>query len=466
MIAASTFNDKSVAVFGLGGSGITTALALKAGGARVAAWDDSSERVKQARSAGIPVVDLQDADWSDFAALILSPGVPLTHPEPHWTVLKALAAGIEIIGDIELFVRERRRLAPDCAFVAITGTNGKSTTTVLISHILSTAARDVQMGGNIGTPVLELEPPQSDRTYVVECSSYQIDLAPGLDPSIGVHLNLSPDHLDRHGTIDHYASVKERLVTNARRAVVGIDDPHSAAIAENVRNTGREVIQIAAARDIENGIRFDGDAIFSVSDARSSKVASLKGARSLRGMHNAQNAATAYAVCQLLGLSDEEIQAGLVSFPGLAHRMEEVGRSGPLLFINDSKATNADAAARALASFDRIYWIAGGRAKSGGIHSLEEFFPTVAKAYLIGESAAEFGQTLQGLVPFEQCQTLEHALTCAFNDANKAVVQETAILLSPACASFDQFSSFEQRGDVFRAAVHALLNNPDGREVA
>ncbi len=466
MIAVTTFNGKKVAVFGLGGSGLSTAAALKAGGAIVSAWDDTPDRVAAAEAAGIPVADLSAEDWSAFAALVLSPGVPLTHPEPHWTVKKAAEVNVDVIGDIELFVRERRHRAPECPFVAITGTNGKSTTTALVAHILAEAGRDVQMGGNIGTPVLDLEPPGSDRTYVVECSSYQIDLAPGLDPSIGVHLNLSPDHIDRHGTVENYASVKARLVKQADKAIIGVDDPHSAAIAKDVRGLGRDLIEVSIGADIQDGIRFSGDKIFQVSKGRSIEVASLEGTRSLRGLHNAQNASAAYAVCHLLGLRDEDIQTGLMSFPGLVHRMEEVGRSGPVLFINDSKATNAEATARALSSFEHIYWIAGGRAKAGGIHSLKEFFPSVAKAYLIGESAAEFGQTLQGLVPVKQCGTLEKALTSAFNDANKESVQETAILLSPACASFDQFKSFEQRGDVFRAAVHALLKKPDGREVA
>lgn len=466
MIAVSTFKGKKVAVFGLGGSGLSTAAALKAGGAIVVAWDDSADRIATAKTAGIETDDLNAADWSMFDALVLSPGVPLTHPEPHWTVKKAKAAGIEIIGDIELFVRERRRHAPNCPFVAITGTNGKSTTTALVAHVLTEVGHDVQMGGNIGTPVLELEPFRPDRIYVVECSSYQIDLAPSLDPSLGVHLNLSPDHIDRHGTIEHYANVKARLVKQSEQSIVGVDDPHSVGIANEVRDLGRPPLEISNRPDIKNGIRFEDDRVLRVSAEQSTEVASLQGTRSLRGVHNAQNAAAAYAVCHLLGLKDQDIQTGLMSFPGLVHRMEEVGRSGSILFINDSKATNAEAAARALASFDCIYWIAGGRAKSGGIHSLKEFLQGVAKAYLIGESAAEFGQTLQGLVPVQQCGTLEKALTSAFNDANKDSVQETAILLSPACASFDQFKSFEQRGDVFRAAVHALLKKPDGREVA
>ncbi|MBN9054465.1 MAG: UDP-N-acetylmuramoyl-L-alanine--D-glutamate ligase, partial [Rhizobiales bacterium] len=224
MIPVTTFKGKSVALFGLGGSGLATALALAAGGADVTAWDDNPASVENAAAAGIRTADLRTLDWKGIAALVLSPGVPLTHPKPHWSADLARAAGAEIVGDVELFVRERRAHAPDCPFIAITGTNGKSTTTALIAHILRASRRDTQLGGNIGTAVLTLDPPKAGRFYVVECSSYQIDLAPTLNPSAGILLNLTPDHLDRHGTMQHYAEVKERLVAGSRTAIVGVDD--------------------------------------------------------------------------------------------------------------------------------------------------------------------------------------------------------------------------------------------------
>src|SRR4051794_32067165 len=246
MTPATTFAGRTVALFGLGGSGLATALALKAGGARIVACDDSAEAMAKAQAQGIETADLRTADWSRFAALILSPGVPLTHPEPHWSARLAKAAGVEIIGDIELFCRERAKRAPDAPFVAITGTNGKSTTTALVAHILREAGRDVQMGGNIGTAILRLAPPARTRVHVVECSSFQIDLAPALAPTVGVLLNLSPDHLDRHGTMEGYAAIKERLIAGAAHAVVGVDDGFSRAIAARREASGRPLQRISA----------------------------------------------------------------------------------------------------------------------------------------------------------------------------------------------------------------------------
>jgi UDP-N-acetylmuramoylalanine--D-glutamate ligase len=382
--------------------------------------------------------------------------VPLTHPEPHWTVKRAELAGIEIIGDIEIFCRERRRHVPKAPFVAITGTNGKSTTTALIAHILKSAGRDVQLGGNIGTAILSLEPPASGRYHVVECSSFQIDLAPSIDPSVGVFLNITPDHLDRHGTIDNYAAIKDRLVAAADTAVIAVDDNWTQAVADRLSLTGRNVVRVSARRPLTSGVYAEKGSLFVAEDGASRRVAVLDGIGSLRGQHNAQNAAAAVAAVRALGLRSAEIAEGLRSFPGLPHRMEEVGRRGRVLFINDSKATNADAAAKALSSFARIYWIAGGRAKEGGITSLTEFFPRIAKAYLIGEAAGDFAATLGSDVPHEMSQTLDRATVAAAADADRDRAAEPVVLLSPACASYDQFKNFERRGDAFRALVAAL----------
>jgi len=456
MIPASSFAGRQVALFGLGGSGLATAHALVEGGAEVLAWDDNPQSVEKAGAEGIATGDLREADWSRFAAFVLSPGVPLTHPKPHWTVELARAAGVEVIGDVELFVRERNARAPGAPFIAITGTNGKSTTTALIAHILQAGGRDTQMGGNIGRAVMTLDPPAPQRHYVVECSSYQIDLAPLVNPTAGVLLNLTPDHLDRHGTMQHYAEIKERLVAGSDTAIIGVDDSWCAQIAERLERAGRKVVRISKRLPLKDGYFAEGTDLLEAVDGRHTRVASLDGIGSLRGQHNAQNALAALAACRSVGLTVEEIQAGLESFPGLAHRMEQVGRKGHVLFVNDSKATNADAAAPALSSFERIYWIAGGLPKEGGIEPLRGLFPHIAKAYLIGEAAPAFSVTLGEAVPYEISGTLAAAVEHAAADAGREGGSEGVVLLSPACASFDQFRNFEVRGEAFRQAVHAI----------
>ncbi|WP_421579557.1 UDP-N-acetylmuramoyl-L-alanine--D-glutamate ligase [Shinella sp. M31] len=449
MIPVTTLKGKSVALFGLGGSGLATALALAAGGADVTAWDDSAASVENASAAGVKTGDLRALDWKTIDALVLSPGVPLTHPKPHWSAELANAAGVEIIGDVELFARERRVHAPDCPFIAITGTNGKSTTTALIAHILKASGRDTQLGGNIGTAVLTLDPPKAGRFYVVECSSYQIDLAPTLNPSAGILLNLTPDHLDRHGSMQHYADVKERLVAGSKTAIVGVDDTYCEIIADRIERAGTKVVRISKRNVLADGIYADGAGLILAQSGATREIADLTPIQTLRGNHNAQNAAAAVAACLAVGVSENEIRAGLASFPGLKHRMQPVGRKGDTLFVNDSKATNADAAAPALSSFERIYWIAGGVPKEGGIASLGSFFPKIAKAYLIGEAAPAFAATLGGAVAHEMSGTLEKAVADAAADAEKDSGGPVAVLLSPACASFDQYKNFEVRGDAF-----------------
>lgn len=459
MIPVTSFAGKTVAVFGLGGSGLASCHALKAGGAQVVACDDNADKMSQAAREGFAVADLRSADWTQFAALLLTPGVPLTHPAPHWSVLLAQKSGVEVIGDIELFCRERRRHAPDAPFVAITGTNGKSTTTALIAHLLREAGYDVQLGGNIGTAILSLQPPRAGRVHVVEVSSYQIDLAPSLGPSVAVLLNVTEDHIDRHGTLANYAAVKERLVAGVQvggTAVVGVDDDWCQATADRVEQAGTRVTRISVKRPLADGIYAEGERLVQAAGGARTELARIGGIGSLRGRHNAQNAACAVASVLALGLSPGVIQQGLRTFPGLAHRMEQVGRRANVLFINDSKGTNADAAARALGSFRDIFWIAGGKPKSGGITSLTEYFPRIVKAYLIGEAAAEFAATLDGAVAHEVAGTLEMAVAHAARDAAASGLPEPVVLLSPACASFDQFPNFEKRGARFRELVMAL----------
>jgi UDP-N-acetylmuramoylalanine--D-glutamate ligase len=459
MTPVTTFRGRRVALFGLGGSGLSTLRALVAGGAEVAPWDDDEKARVRARESGFAPVDLASADWSGFAALVLAPGAPLTHPKPHWTAERARAAGVEIIGDIELFVRERAARAPNAPFVAITGTNGKSTTTALVAHILGEAGREAAMGGNIGVPILDLPPPDDARVHVVECSSFQIDLAPSLAPSVGALINITPDHLDRHGTLENYAAIKERLVAKAETALVGLDDAPSRAIAARLAThlaarAATRLVTISAAPSLSADVWVDDRFVVTRADGRQ---VDLRAASALRGAHNGQNAAFAFAATRALGVEAEAIQRAMISFPGLAHRMELIGRLGRVLFVNDSKATNADAAEKALMSFHDIFWIVGGKAKAGGIEPLRSLFPRVAKAYLIGAASDDFARTLEGAVPFERCGVLENAVAAATRDALASRAAEPVVLLSPACASYDQFANFEVRGEAFRALVAARL---------
>lgn len=504
MIPVTTFARKKVAVFGLGGSGRVTVEALRAGGAAVAAWDDSPAARDAAREAGLPIVDLNQIDWTDMAALVLAPGVPLTHPEPHWTVERAKSAKVPVIGDVELFCRERNRHAPFSPFVAITGTNGKSTTTALIAHLLAADNRDVQLGGNIGTPILALDPPAPAKFYVIELSSFQIDLTPSLKPTVGVLLNITPDHLDRHGTMENYAAIKERLAISAEQSCVGVDDERCVDIALRIQRK-RYCYTFSTREDYDRGYHVVGSKIrFDMADMRE-ELLDLSGCRTLRGKHNAQNALAASAALGALGgmlwpaswnpfmkrdaslkrrlfehpadyarraalpkgkhLLDpaatqrrrDALQAAFETFPGLAHRLEEIGRIGRVSFVNDSKATNADSTEKALATWPRdIYWIAGGKPKEGGITTLAPLFGHVAKAYLIGESAKDFAATLEGRVAHEMCGTLDAALAAAARDAQRSDGEEPVVLLSPACASYDQFKNFEVRGEAFRKLVLAL----------
>jgi UDP-N-acetylmuramoylalanine--D-glutamate ligase len=459
MIAVTSFAGRTVAVFGLGGSGLASCQALRAGGANVVAGDDGIDRLAQAAQAGFATADLRTVSWANFAALILTPGAPLTHPAPHWSVLMAREAGVEVIGDIELFCRERRRYAPDAPFVAITGTNGKSTTTALIAHLMRVAGYDTQMGGNIGTAILSLEPPRMGRVHVIEMSSYQIDLTPSLDPTVGILLNVSEDHIDRHGTLENYAAVKERLVAGVQpqgTAIVGVDDTFSRNTADRIEQAGQRVVRVSVRNPLADGVYVEHESILRASGGARSEIARIGGIGSLRGLHNAQNAACAAACALALGVPGETLQAGLRSFPGLAHRMEQVGRRDHVLFVNDSKGTNADAAAHALSSFANIFWIAGGKPKQGGIASLAEFFPRIRKAYLIGEAAPEFAKTLGERVPHEISETLDVAVAHAARDAEAAGLADPVVLLSPACASFDQYRNFEIRGARFRELVTAL----------
>jgi UDP-N-acetylmuramoylalanine--D-glutamate ligase len=464
MIVSRAFEKQTVGILGLARSGQSAARSLIEGGARVFAWDDG-EASRKGTPQGTLVTPWERWPWEEIKAVILSPGIPLTHPKPHPIVLKAKEVGAEVIGDLELFARFVRphKDAPGRArVVAITGTNGKSTTTALIGHILSASGFDAQVGGNIGKPVLDLGMPGGKTVYVLEVSSYQIDLAPGLVPDVGILTNLSPDHIDRHGSMENYAAVKAGMLarnSSIGHIVIGVDDPHSAAVYTHLSaNGGAEAVAVSVGKVLGRGVFVIEGQLYDAWGQSAAAIADLSLAPKLPGAHNWQNAAIAYAATRPLVRDVRAIASAIMRFPGLAHRIEDVGRIGKVRFINDSKATNADAAARALAVYRDIFWIAGGKPKEGGIASLESFFPRIRKAYLIGEAAAAFGETLAGKADAVQCGTLERALERAAADAAASNTAEPVVLLSPACASFDQFRDFEHRGDVFRSLVRAMVS--------
>ncbi len=461
MIAATTFAGKNVAVFGLGLTGLATIASLQAAQANVLAFDDNAASRDAAHENGINIVDLAQADWAKIDALVLSPGVPLTHPKPHWTVELAHEHGVEIIGDTEILVRELSYHAPEANLVAITGTNGKSTTTALLGHVLQHGGMVVQVGGNIGKPVLEFDLPGPNQALVVEFSSYQLDLTPTLCPRVSILLNLSYDHIDRHGSMKGYADVKARIFAGQGPgdvAIIGVDDQFSRDIS-TMLGSEIEMVLISCVEELDAGFYAKDAKLYDATTNPPVVVADLSSAHGLRGVHNWQNAAAAFAAARALGLEREVIVEGFNTFPGLAHRMERVGAKGGVVFINDTKATNADAAARALATFDNIYWIAGGLAKEGGIEGLRPFFDKITKAYLIGDAAEQFASTLGKDVEFEICGTVENAVKAAARDVAEIFNKpdDTAtVLLAPACASFDQYRRFELRGDAFRRAVAGI----------
>jgi len=460
MIVSHAFAEKKVAVFGLARTGLSAIASLTAGGAEVIAWDDNSAARDLGGQAGAEILPWREWAWTSIAALVLSPGVPLTHPRPHEVVQHAMRAGVKVIGDVELFAREIR---PDAAkkgrapVIAITGTNGKSTTTALIGHILASNGFDAQVGGNIGKAVLDLNPPTARTVYVIEMSSFQIDLAPGLYPDVGVLSNLSPDHLDRHGGMENYAAIKARLmraVSKDGQTVIGVDDELSSAIFTSL--AGGNAVPVSVGKVLGRGVFAVDGALYDARTGAAAKVMVLEDAKALPGTHNWQNAALAYAAAKVFVKDARAIAAAIASFPGLAHRMEAVGSIGKSSFVNDSKATNADAAAKALSVYPDIFWIAGGKPKAGGIESLSPWFGRVRRAYLIGEAAHEFARTLDGKAPYVMAGTLEKAVELAAADAEASTAPAPVVLLSPASASYDQFKDFEQRGDVFRAAVAKL----------
>lgn len=464
MITVQGFAGARVGVLGLGRSGLATCAALAAGGAEVCAWDDSQEARDKAALAGIAAVDLtRNQALEGMVALIVSPGIPHLYPAPHPVIAAATAAGIPVDNDIGLFFRSLARTDWELfdsppRVVAVTGSNGKSTTTALITHILQAAGKPVQMAGNIGTGVLSIEPPGEGAVVVLELSSYQTDLARALTPDIAVFTNLSPDHLDRHAGIGGYFAAKRRLFAEGGpdRAVIGVDEPEGRFLAMQLGEgpADSRVIRISSGQKLAGM----GWSVFArkgfLAEWRSGRqVASidLRNMPGLPGAHNHQNACAAFAACRALGLSPRLIEDALASFTGLPHRSQLVADIGGVRFINDSKATNVDSAAKALQAFSRIRWIAGGLGKEGGIAALAPHLGAVVKAYLIGHSARDFALQL-GATPHEVCETMERAVARASAEAQPGEV----VLLAPAAASFDQYPNFEKRGEHFMAEVKAL----------
>jgi UDP-N-acetylmuramoylalanine--D-glutamate ligase len=428
VITAKAFAGKHYAVYGLARSGLATVEALLASGARVTAWD-AKEEARAKAPAGTEIANLDDFDLSQFDSLVITPGLPLNR---HPIAQRARAAGVEIIGDIELFARARPELPPH-KVVGITGTNGKSTTTALIHHILKTAGLPSEMGGNIGLPILAQDPLPEGGVYVLELSSYQIDLTQSLDCDVAVLLNITPDHLDRYESFEAYASSKVRLFemqSRGRLAIVATDD-----------ETTRHILQQMIEQGWWELIEVDG-----------SEYNGLASGPALKGPHNSQNAACARVVAAWANVGREALDRALESYPGLPHRMECVREKDGVTFINDSKATNPTATAPALAAFERIRWICGGQAKTDNLDECAPHFGHVRKAYTIGEASELFARLLSPHMAVAQCETLERAVGEAAAEAESG----DTVLLSPACASFDQFRDFEERGDQFKRLVGAL----------
>lgn len=464
MIVVQGFAGRRVGVLGLGRSGLATAASLQAGGAEVCAWDDSAESRARAEAAGVSLVDLtRYGALEDLACLIVSPGIPSLYPTPHPVITAACAAGVPVDNDIGLFFRSLGRgdwavMDAPPRVIAVTGSNGKSTTTALIAHVLEESGWPVQMAGNIGTGVLSIDPPGEGAVVVLELSSYQTELARALTPDIAVFTNLSPDHLDRHGGMGGYFAAKRRLFAEGGpdRAVIGVDEAEGSYLAMQLAEAPEDMRVIRISSGQKLGGR--GWSVFArkgfLAEWRAGRqVASidLRAMPGLPGAHNHQNACAAYAALRALGMGPRQIEPGLASFTGLPHRSQLVAERAGVRFVNDSKATNADSAARALQAFPRIRWIAGGLGKEGGIAALAPHLDHVTKAYLIGHSARDFALQL-GATPHEICETMERAVARAAEDAQAGEV----VLLAPAAASFDQYRDFEKRGEDFMACVRAL----------
>lgn len=496
MIPVPLFPNETVAVVGMARSGLSAARSLKAGGARVIAWDDQ-EKGRALAEGEFDVVAPENWNWDALKAIVLSPGIPLTHPRPHPIVVEAAKRGVEVIGDVELFCRTLKMLGhfngnggpaffsqgtinptsglrangggngskAKTPLICITGTNGKSTTTALIGHLLSKNGWDAQVGGNIGKPVLELSPPREGVIYVLELSSYQLDLSPSLKPNVAILLNITPDHLDRHGGMDGYVAAKRRIFARqgtSDLAIIGVDTAPAAEICTHVSGRGGpQVAPVSVDRVVGRGIYALNGVLYDGLYSPPAEIVDLKGIQSLIGAHNWENAAAAYAAVRGYVKDPKAIARAFATYPGLPHRIEALGKIGKVAFVNDSKATNADSAEKALAAYPKdIHWIVGGQAKDGGIDSLKPWFGRIARAYLIGDAADDFAEVLaKAGVPYDRSGTLAVAARQALEEATAGEAEAPVVLLSPASASFDQFKDYEDRGNQFRRIVEALARS-------
>lgn len=458
-------DGKPILIYGLGRSGLSALKALIKAGANIVIGDDNTknlDHVEKMKIEGYRHLNLEEQDFTEFAFLLLSPGIPFTHPAPHQVVKKAQEADIEIICDIELF----SRIYPQIKTIGITGTNGKSTSSSLIHYILNQAGKNALLGGNIGTPVFDLNMKDKDLWVVLEVSSFQIDLCPVFRPDISVLLNITPDHIDRHGTMENYCLVKQKITGISKKddyniAVICTDDTHTKKIYDRTVELGlRKAIEVSTCKKVENGVFAQNNIIHNTMDGKHIQYEGIEKLQSLKGVHNQQNVVSAFAAVKSCGVSDNEIWAAIQSFPGLKHRQYLVRTINGVTYVNDSKATNAAASAVALGCRNNVYWIVGGRKKKNGLDGLESFFPNIKHAFLIGESTEDFATWFDKYgMDYTRCHTLEKALNEAHEMAQKNRGQPGGagtVLLSPACASFDQFDSFEHRGDIFEEYVNAI----------
>jgi len=473
LIDLSHLRGKTVAVLGLGKSGLASVKALIKSGATVWAWDDNADSRHQLDDLNVTPVNLVECDWNQPDMLVISPGIPSTFPTPHLAAEKARRAGKPIICDVELLCTT----ASHVPMLAITGTNGKSTTTALTAHIIAQSGIKTQVGGNLGYPVLGFDALDTNDCYVLELSSYQLDLIADAAFDASALLNITPDHLDRHGGMPGYIGAKRNIFARQKGpkwAIISIDDEPCAQMAtELAREGGHRMVEISVNGPAPHGVYVDDHWLVDDLDGHKNPVLDLATVSHMPGRHNWQNIAFAYALCRARAVAPADILAGVMSFPGLAHRQEQIGTIDGIVFVNDSKATNAEATAKALSAYDNIYWILGGKPKEGGIDGLEPWYGRIKKAFLIGSATDDFAAKLDGDLPYEKCGTLEiataRALDCARADKACHTNDENApltpiILLSPACASFDQFKSFEARGDAFRTLFGTLSSQSPGLE--
>ncbi len=453
MIPLPNVADQTFLVLGFGKSGQASAAALKASGAQVFVCDDREMSREKAIAGGYALAPLEEIKWQNVAGLVVSPGVPLKSPHPHPLILKAQETLTPILSDLDLLFKA----CPKACYVGITGTNGKSTTTALIGHILKQAGKKVQTGGNIGTAALSLDPLEEDGFYVLELSSYQLDLIRTNPLRVAVLLNITPDHFARHGGLEGYIEAKMKITRteDAQTLILGTDEPETQEVFERLKDRKNLVLETISSRhDPQRGIRLKNGHLLFSDDPKPLDLSSFK---NLPGAHNAQNAAAAFLACRALVLDRQTIEMGLASFPGLAHRQQAIAEIKGVRFINDSKATNADAAAKALTCYENIYWIAGGQPKEGGLAGLESYRPHIAHTFLIGEATEAFALWCEGKgFPFTRCDTLESATRQAAAMAAADKRKDPVVLLSPACASWDQFASFEERGERFVELVKRL----------